>query len=130
MVSIHNGLTYDKAKSSALQATAACGAYGRVIVNDAKSVINDTNTKMTCMVVLSINASMTCVVNILCKQSLMWSIYILEISSALISICVSSTCQRMRLLFLKRHSMAWSLSGQLDAIEHAPPLCRRQPRYW
>ena len=40
--------------------------------------------------------------------------------------------EKMRLSFLERHWMAWSLSGRLDAIEFAPPLCRRQPRhrYW
>ena len=92
MVSIHDGLTYDRANSSALQATAARGAYGQVVINNAKSVINDTNIKMTCVVVLSINALMTCVVNDLCGRLLMWCIYILEISSALISICVSFTC--------------------------------------
>ena len=32
----------------------------------------------------------------------------------------------MRLSFLKRHWMAWSLSGQLDAIKQALPLCRHQ----
>ena len=135
--------TYDKVNSSALQATAVCGAHGRVVVNNAKSVINDmtnlneglpvinnTNTKMTCVVVLSINSSMTYVVDDLCGQSLMWSNYTLEISSALISIYVLSTCRGMRLSFLKRHWMAWSLSGWLDAIEYVPPLCRRQPCYW
>ena len=66
MVSTHDGLTYDRANSSALQATAARGAHGRVVVNDAKSVINDTNAKMTCVVVLSINALMTYVVAGLC----------------------------------------------------------------
>ena len=70
---------YDRANSSALQPTAACGAHGRVVVNDAKSVINNMtnlseglpvinnmNAKITCVVVLSINASMTCVVDNLC----------------------------------------------------------------
>ena len=36
--------------------------------------------------------------------------------------------KEMRLSFLKRHWMAWSLSGRLDATEFAPPLCKRQPR--
>ena len=45
------------------------------------------------------------------------------------TICVSSTCRGMRLSFLERHWMAWSLSGRLDAIELAPPLCKRQPRH-
>ena len=75
MVSTHDGLTYDRANSSALQATTARGAHGRVVVNDAKSVINDmtnlseglpiindTSAKITCMIVFSINALMTCVV--------------------------------------------------------------------
>ena len=77
---------HDRANSSALQATAACGAHGRVVINDAKSVINDaksvindktnlserlpvindTSAKMTYVVVLSINALMTCVVAGLC----------------------------------------------------------------
>ena len=69
------GLIYDRANSSALQATAACGMHGQVVVNDAKSiinnmtnlserlpVINDTSAKMTCVLILSINALMTCVV--------------------------------------------------------------------
>ena len=71
--------TYDRVNSSALQATTFRDAYGRVVVNDTKSVINnmtnlskglpvinDTNAKMTCMVVLSINALMTYVVAGLC----------------------------------------------------------------
>ena len=75
--------TYDRVNSSALQATAACGTYGRVVVNDSKSVINDmtnlseelpvindTNAKMTCVVVLSINASMTCMDDHLCGLSI------------------------------------------------------------
>ena len=119
MVSIHDGLIYDRANSSAFQATAACGAHGRVVVNNAKSVINNmtnlserlpvinnTNAKITCVVVFSTNASITFVVNDLCGRSLMWSIYTLEISSALISICVLSTCQGMRLSFLECHWMA------------------------
>ena len=69
MISIQDGLTYDRVNSSALQATAARDAHGQVIVNDAKSVINDktnlserlpvindTSAKMTCVVVFSINA--------------------------------------------------------------------------
>ena len=78
----HNGstyLSYNSANSSVLQATATCGAHGRVVVNDAKSVINnktnlseglpvinDTSAKMTCVVVLSINTLKTCVVAGLC----------------------------------------------------------------
>ena len=71
--------TYDRVNSSALQPMTSRGAHGRVIVNDAKSVINNMtnlseglpvinniNTKMTCVVVLSINALMTCVVAGLC----------------------------------------------------------------
>ena len=71
--------TYDKVNSSTLQATTSRGAHGRVIVNNAKSiinnitnlserllVINDTNAKMTCVVILSINALMTCMVAGLC----------------------------------------------------------------
>ena len=71
--------TYDRVNSSALQATTSRGAHGRVVVNDAKSVINNmtnlserlpvinnTNAKMICVVVLSINALMTCVVASLC----------------------------------------------------------------
>ena len=40
----HDGSTYPSymsANSSILQAMAARGAYGRVVVNDAQSVIND-----------------------------------------------------------------------------------------
>ena len=116
MVSTHDGLTYDRVNASALQATTAHGPHGQVVVNDAKSVINNmtnlseelpvinnTNAKMTCVVVFLINILMTCVVNDLYGQSLMWSIYTLEISSTLISICVLSTCQGMKLSFLKRH---------------------------
>ena len=33
--------TYDRVNSSALQAMAARSAHGQVVVNDAKSVIND-----------------------------------------------------------------------------------------
>ena len=40
--STHDGLTYDRTNSSALQATTSRGAHGRVVVNDAQSVINDT----------------------------------------------------------------------------------------
>ena len=80
MASTHNGLTYDRDNSSALQATAARGAHGQVVVNDAKSVINDTtnlseelpvindtSAKMTYVVVLFINDLMTCVVAGLCN---------------------------------------------------------------
>ena len=78
----HNGSTYpsyNSANSSALQATAACSAHGRVVVNNAKSVINNktnlseglpvinnTSAKMTSVVVLSINALITCVFAGLC----------------------------------------------------------------
>ena len=48
-------MIYDRANSSALQATAACGAHRQMI-------INDTSVKMTYVVVLSINALMTYVV--------------------------------------------------------------------
>ena len=69
----HDGLTYDRANSFALQAMTACGAYRRVVVsyqqyeyNDNLSeglpVINNTSAKMTYVVVLSINALMTCMV--------------------------------------------------------------------
>ena len=71
--------TYNRVNSSALQATTSRGAHGRVVVNDAKlvindmtnlieglPVINDTNAKMTCVVVFSINALMTYVVAGLC----------------------------------------------------------------
>ena len=66
MVSTHDGLTYDRAISSALQATTACDAHGQVFVNNAKSAINNTSAKMTCVVVLSINALMTYMVAGLC----------------------------------------------------------------
>ena len=79
MILTHDGLTYDRANSSPLQATAAHGAHGQMVVNDAKLVINDmtnlseglpvinnTNAKMTFVVVLSINVLMTCVVAGLC----------------------------------------------------------------
>ena len=78
----HDGLTYlsyDSANSSALQATTIRAGHGRVVVNDAKSVINDktklserlpvindTSAKMTYVVLFSINALMTCVVAGLC----------------------------------------------------------------
>ena len=39
--------SYDSANSSALQATAARGTHGRVIVNDAQPVIDDTSTMTT-----------------------------------------------------------------------------------
>ena len=39
--------TYDRVNSSALQAMAAQGTHGRVIVNDAKPVINNMSAKMT-----------------------------------------------------------------------------------
>ena len=41
MASTYDGLTYDRVNSSAHQATAARGVHGRVVVNDAKSVITD-----------------------------------------------------------------------------------------
>ena len=79
MASTYNGLTYDRVNSSALQATATCDVYGRVVVNNAKSVINNktnlserlpvinnTSAKMTYVVVFSINALMICVVAGLC----------------------------------------------------------------
>ena len=79
MVSIHDGLTYDRANSSAFLAITACNVHKRVVVNNAKSVINnmtnlseglpvinDTNAKITCMIVLSINALMICMVAGLC----------------------------------------------------------------
>ena len=78
-VSTHKSLTYDRANSSALQATAACSTYGQVVINDTKlvindttnlseelPVINDTSAKMTCMVLVSINVLMTCIVAGLC----------------------------------------------------------------
>ena len=52
-VSKHKSLTYDRANSSALQATATCGTQGQVIVNDTTDwserlpVINDTSTMTT-----------------------------------------------------------------------------------
>ena len=36
--------------------------------------------------------------------------------------------EEMRLSFLERYWMAWSLSSRLDATEFASPLCRYQPR--
>ena len=68
--------------------------------------------------------------HLLFAWSPIWSIYTLEISSALISICRLSTCWGMRLSFLKHHWIVWSLSCRLDAIEHAPLLWRRQLRHW
>ena len=35
--------------------------------------------------------------------------------------------EEMRLSFLERHWMAWSLSSRLDTTEFAPLLCRCQP---
>ena len=71
-VSTHKSLTYDRANSSTLQARTACGAHGQVVVNDAKSiinnitnlseglpVINDTSAKITCVIVFSISALIT-----------------------------------------------------------------------
>ena len=93
--SIH--LSYNSANYSALQATTARDAYGRVVIsyqryeyNDDLSerlpvinnttnlseglpIINDTSAKITCMVVLSINALMTYVAYDLCGRWLMWS---------------------------------------------------------
>ena len=48
------------------------------------------------------------------------------------TICALLTCQGMRLSFLKRHWIGWSLSDWLDATKFASLLCRRQPRqqYW
>ena len=65
--------SYNRANSSAFQATTARGAYGWVVasyqryeynddLNEGLPVINNTSAKMTCVVVLSINALMTCVV--------------------------------------------------------------------
>ena len=52
-----------------------------------------------------------------------------KIFSAMETIYVLSTCQRMGLSFLKRHWMAWSLSNWLDAIKLVFPLCRYQLYY-
>ena len=41
--------SYNSTNSFAPQDTAVCGTYGWVVVNDAKSVINDRNTMMTWM---------------------------------------------------------------------------------
>ena len=49
-VSTHDGLTYDRANSSALQATTLRATHERAIVNDAQPVINDTSAKMTSVV--------------------------------------------------------------------------------
>ena len=48
------------------------------------------------------------------------------------TIFASPICWGIRLSFLERHWIAWSLSGRLDAIELAFHLCRRQlcHRYW
>ena len=79
--------TYDRVNSSALQATTSRGAHGRVVVNDAKSVINDmTNLSEGLPVINDTSAKMTCVVDDLCGRSPIWSIYMLEVSSTLISI--------------------------------------------
>ena len=53
-----------------------------------------------------------------------------KVFPAVRTIYVSPTCQGMRLSFLERHWMTWSLSGWLDAIELAPPLYRRQSYHW
>ena len=50
-----------------------------------------------------ISVNMICMVNDLYGQSPMWSIYTLEIFSALISICVSSTCRGIMFIILDRH---------------------------
>ena len=84
-VSTHESLTYNRANSSALQATAVCNVYRRLIVNDAKSVIIDTtnlseglpvinamSAKMTCVVVLSINALITSVIASICGLWPVW----------------------------------------------------------
>ena len=157
-VSTYKGLTYDKANSSAFQAIAAHGAHGRVFVNDAKSVINNTtnlseglgvinntNAKMTCVVVFSINALMIYVVaglcdlwpvwlsfqstfDDLCRRSSMRSIYTLELSSAPISICRSSICQGIRLSSSLVKSLA--LSSVLVRVywldgKGSPLVCHR-----
>ena len=54
-----------------------------------------------------------------------WKVFL-----AIKTICALPTYWEMRLSFLKRHWMAWSLSGWLDAIKLALSLCRRQPCYW
>ena len=48
------------------------------------------------------------------------------------TICALPTCRGMRLSFLKRHQMAQSLSGRLDAIKFALLLyrCQLRHRYW
>ena len=44
-----------------------------------------------------------CLLANLCGRSPIWSIYIWEVSSALVSICVVSTCRGMRFIIFKRH---------------------------
>ena len=53
-----------------------------------------------------------------------------KVFPAIETICVSSTCRGMRLSFLERHWMAWSVSNWLDAIKYASSLCRRQHYHW
>ena len=50
-----------------------------------------------------------------------------KIFPAMGTICILSTCRGMKLPFLERHWIAWSLSGWLDVIKLALPLCRHQP---
>ena len=102
LASTYDGLTYDRANSSTLQATTVCGAYGRVVVSYQWYEYNDDLSERL-PVINNTNAKMTCVVDNLCRQSPMWSIYMLEVSSALVSICVSFICRDMRFIILKRH---------------------------
>ena len=46
------------------------------------------------------------------------------------TIYVLSIYWGMRLSYLERHWMAWSLSGRLDVIKLTPSLCRHQPCHW
>ena len=91
IASIHDGLTYNKVNSSALQATTARGTYGWVVASYQQYEYNDDLSKGL-PVINDTSAKMTCVVDDLCGRSPMWSIYTLEVFFALVSICILSTC--------------------------------------
>ena len=80
-VSTHNGLTYNRANFSASQAMTSCAAYGWGLFISAQLLL------VICL--------LTYIVADLYAQSPMLSIYILKISSALISICRSFTWHSM-----------------------------------
>ena len=123
----HNGSTYpsyNSVNSSTFQAMAAPGMHGQVIVNDAQLVINDTSIMMIWMKSYQSSTiwvrkwpvwSIIFVVNNLCGRWPVWTIthivylyvgkifHLCEVSSVLVSICVSSTCQGLRFIIFEHH---------------------------